>query len=84
MFTNEGVLDRVLRSLLGFTLIVLGSAGMMEGIPGVVLAVAGLYFLATAVVGWSPIYALIRWDSYCCDRLPSDTRGGAAGRGVPD
>ena len=63
MATNEGNLDRALRALLGITLIGLASAVVTEAVVAVILVAVGVFSLATAAAGWSPIYALIHWDT---------------------
>ena len=65
MATNEGMLDRALRALLGIILIGLASTGILETVLAVILVVVGVFSLGTAAAGWSPIYALIHWDTRC-------------------
>ena len=55
MITNEGTIDRGVRTLLGLGLVALGT-----GIFGLL----GAVILATGLVGWCPVYALLRLDSH--------------------
>jgi hypothetical protein len=61
-FRNLAVWEQVVRIALGLILLILGwtpwSAPWMS-----VLRVVALYPLITGIVGWCPIYALLRIDS---------------------
>ncbi len=50
--------DRIIRILLAMTFIVLFVTHTIIGILGVVLIVAAIVFLATALIGWCPLYAI--------------------------
>ena len=52
--TNEGTLDRVFRALLGIGLISIVFVG-----PQTPWGWLGVMPLATALVGWCPLYALV-------------------------
>lgn len=59
MFTkNEGTLDRVIRSIVGITALVLGSF-VLTGAIKVVAIVIGLVALATGLLGFCGLYALL-------------------------
>lgn len=60
MKTNEGSLDRILRVLGGILLIVLGLLGVMSGAWMWVAYIVGALLLVTGVVGFCPLYALLR------------------------
>ena len=60
---NEAGWDRVLRAVLGLTLLFLGWSGMVEGLPGALLKIFGPLPLVTGLVGWDPIYAIFGWST---------------------
>ena len=57
---NVASWDRILRVLLGIVLIYLGWSGVVSGSAGTVLVVLGLVPLLTGLVGFCPLYALLR------------------------
>lgn len=58
-YCNTSFPDRVLRILLGALMIAAGWAGVVTGVWGVALKVFGWVPLATGLIGWCPIYALL-------------------------
>jgi hypothetical protein len=54
--SNVGTLDRVVRILAGVAMLVLGFGGFVTGTPGLVLKIAGFIPLATAFLGFCPLY----------------------------
>jgi hypothetical protein len=58
-FTNTAPWDRLVRLLIGASMLVLGWYGP-EGFATLSLRVLALYPLFTAIAGWCPIYALLR------------------------
>jgi hypothetical protein len=58
MWKNTGTVDRLLRALLGVALIVLVFIG-----PRTSWGWFGLLPLATALVGWCPLYRLTGWNT---------------------
>lgn len=54
MFTNEGMLDRIIRVVLGLVLVSLAFFG-----PRTPLAWLGLIPLVTGIVGFCPLYRLV-------------------------
>ena len=56
MAFNEGAWDRVVRALAGIPLVVIG--WFLAGTVGIALAALGLVLLATAAVGWCPLYTV--------------------------
>lgn len=60
MKTNESTLDRVIRGILGVVLLVLGFGGFVGGGWGIVLIILGFISLITGVVGFCPLYALLK------------------------
>jgi hypothetical protein len=69
MFTaNESTLDRGIRLVAGLILLVLVFT-ILTGIWQIVAAVAGLILLATAAIGFCPLYALFGITT--CPRQPA-------------
>jgi hypothetical protein len=60
MKANESVADRVIRVVLGLVLLYLGWSGMVTGGWGAFFKIIGFVPLLTGIVGWCPIYALLR------------------------
>jgi hypothetical protein len=59
-FINEAGWDRILRVLAGIVLIYLGLGGVIVGGLGVALVIIGFMLLITGLVGWCPLYTLLR------------------------
>lgn len=60
MKVNESGLDRVIRVIVGIALIVLYLFGVLSGTLGIVLTVVGAILLITGLVGFCPLYALLK------------------------
>jgi len=60
MKTNESGVDRVIRVVLGIVLLALYFMGVVTGGLGIVLIVIGAIALLTGVVGFCPLYALLK------------------------
>ena len=58
-FTNQSPLDRALRILLGLAMLIVGWTHLVAGVWGVALEVFGWVPLATGLLGWCPVYALL-------------------------
>ena len=56
MEPNMGALDRVVRVLLALAMIGMNVLGIFPAWLGMTLMVVALIFLATAIVGYCPIY----------------------------
>jgi hypothetical protein len=70
VFSNIGKLDRLIRTAASF-LIAFGSIYW-----GVLWAILGFVILLTAIIGWCPIYALLRLSTGKeQDEIPPDTSG---------
>ncbi|MCX7820574.1 MAG: DUF2892 domain-containing protein [Brevinematales bacterium] len=54
--TNEGVIDRIIRAILGIGLIV--GALFLQGILKIVLIIIGIILLITAITGFCGLYVL--------------------------
>ena len=59
MTKNLGNADRIVRVLLAITFAVLYFTGIITGTLGLVLVVLGGIFLATSLISWCPIYAVL-------------------------
>jgi hypothetical protein len=59
-YINEAGWDRIARIVLGIVLLYLGWAGVVTGGWGVFFKWIGFVPLLTGIVGWCPIYALIK------------------------
>ena len=60
MKTNESVLDRVIRVIVGLVLLALYLFGFLAGWLGIVAVVLGAILLITGIVGFCPLYALLK------------------------
>ncbi len=59
-YMNESNLDRLLRTLAGIILLIVGFGGMLTGTLGLVAKVIGVLLVVTGLVGFCPIYALLK------------------------
>jgi hypothetical protein len=60
MKANESGLDRIIRAIAGIVLLALYFAGTVTGGLGIVVIVIGAILLLTGVVGFCPLYALLK------------------------
>lgn len=60
---NEAGWERVLRVVLGVTLLWLGWGGIVTGTLGLVFKVLGFVPLATGLVGWCALYRLLGFST---------------------
>lgn len=56
---NVGNIDRVLRVLIGIALVVIGFV-VIQGTAGIVVGVIGVIPLLTGLIGWCPLYILLK------------------------
>ena len=59
-YVNEAGWDRILRVLAGILLLALGFGGVVAGTLGLVFKVIGSLLLVTGLVGYCPVYALLK------------------------
>lgn len=59
-FVNESGIDRIIRVVLGIVLIALYWSGMVAGGLEVVFLILGIIALVTGIVGFCPLYALLK------------------------
>jgi hypothetical protein len=60
MKTNESSLDRIIRAIVGIIFLALYFTGTVTGTLGIVLIVLGAVLLLTGIVGFCPLYALLK------------------------
>jgi hypothetical protein len=60
MKRNESGMDRIIRVVLGVALIVLFALHALSGTLGIVSLIVGAILLITGVVGFCPLYALLK------------------------
>ncbi len=61
MKINQSNLDRIIRVVVGIVLLVLGWGGMVTGGLGEVFKWLGFIPLLTGLVGFCPLYALLKF-----------------------
>ena len=59
-FVNEAGWDRIVRVLIGIVILYLGWAGVVGGGWGVFFKIIGFLPLITGLVGWCPLYSLLK------------------------
>lgn len=69
MVRNESNLDRTLRALIGAALLIAWIAGWLSGTLAAVLGIVGLVLVATAIVGFCPLYRVFGMST-----CPLDTK----------
>ncbi len=60
---NEANWDRVVRAVLGIVLLILGLTGAVSGVLGIILDILGAILLLTGVVGFCPLYTLLKFST---------------------
>ena len=60
MKANESMLDRIIRVIAGIALLALYFTGTVTGAVGIILIVLGAVLLLTGLVGFCPLYALLK------------------------
>jgi hypothetical protein len=58
--TNEGILDRIIRVVLGIVLLVLGAGHLGGAVLMWVFYILGAILLVTGIVGFCPLYTLLK------------------------
>lgn len=59
-WVNEASWDRILRVVLGVVLLYLGWSGLVGGGLGTVLKFLGFVPILTGLIGWCPLYSLLK------------------------
>ena len=62
MKSNESNIDRIIRAVAGVVLLYLGF-GMLGGVTAIIADVAGIVLLATAAIGFCPLYAMFKFST---------------------
>jgi hypothetical protein len=62
-FLNEGTADRVVRVIAGIVILALGWGEVVTGAWGTVFKIVGFVPLLTGLVGWCPLYSLLRMST---------------------
>jgi hypothetical protein len=60
MKTNESNLDRIIRIIVGLVLGVLFFTGAVTGVLGIIFIVLSVLTLVTGIIGFCPLYALLK------------------------
>ena len=60
---NEGKVDRITRTAVGFGLLFAGFSGFLPVALGNAATLIGLVALGTALAGWCPLYTLLHVDT---------------------
>ncbi len=60
MKINESNLDRIIRAVAGVVLLYLGFGGVLSGGLAIAADVVGVVMLATAAIGFCPMYTLLK------------------------
>jgi Flp pilus assembly protein TadB len=63
MKMNEGPIDRIIRVIIGIGLIALGLLGTASGIWMWVAYVLGAILLMTGIIGFCPLYKLLKFST---------------------
>lgn len=63
MKQNESSIDRIIRAVAGVALLYLGFGGVLSGGLAVAADVVGVVLLATAAIGFCPLYAIIKFST---------------------
>ena len=60
MSANEASWDRIVRVVLGAVLLFLGFGSTISGALGVIVGIVGAVLVVTGVVGFCPLYSLLK------------------------
>ena len=60
MVKNMGALDRIIRTLLAFVVILLYLFGLISGITAIILGIFAVIFLLTSFVSFCPLYVPLK------------------------
>ncbi|MCU0486837.1 MAG: DUF2892 domain-containing protein [Anaerolineales bacterium] len=60
---NQANWERIVRAVLGIILLYVGFGGVVTGTLGTVLGIVGVLALITGLVGYCPLYSLIKFST---------------------
>ena len=60
---NEANWDRIARVVLGIILLILGLGGTLTGVLAVIVDILGAILLVTGLVGFCPLYWLLKFST---------------------
>jgi hypothetical protein len=60
---NEADWDRIARVIIGVILLFLGLGGTVTGVLGIIFDILGVILLLTGLVGFCPLYALLKFGT---------------------
>ena len=63
MKRNMSNIDRLIRAIIDILLVYLYIGGLVTGAFGIILVVLGVILLITSVLGFCPIYALLKFST---------------------
>ncbi|NLI41763.1 MAG: DUF2892 domain-containing protein [Caldisericales bacterium] len=63
MKRNMSNIDRLIRAIIAVLLVYLYIGGLVTGAFGIILVVLGVILLITSVLGFCPIYALLKFST---------------------
>ena len=63
MKRNMSNIDRLIRAIIAVLLVYLYIGGIVTGAFGIILVVLGVILLITSVLGFCPIYALLKFST---------------------
>lgn len=63
MKKNMGAADRIIRLLLAAVFAYLFFAGIVTGVPGIILVILGGIFVLTSLIGFCPLYTMFGLNS---------------------
>lgn len=63
MKRNMSNIDRLIRAIVAVLLVYLYIGGIVTGAFGIILVVLGVILLITSVLGFCPIYALLKFST---------------------
>ncbi len=64
MEKNAGMVDRIVRAVIGIILLYAVATGMVQGIPMYIAGILGLMMVVTAALAYCPLYPVAK-NKYC-------------------
>ncbi len=63
MSANEGLVDRIVRVVLGIVLLYLWLGHVVTGTLALILGIVGVILLITGIIGYCPLYTLVGFST---------------------